>query len=78
MIEVVVAPVLQSKDPVEMVDNLDVPLQLSMSVTTGAEGAPGALLTIMFVAADKQPLLDLSVTATKPGATPVNTPVVLV
>ena len=38
LIEVVVAPVLQSREPAEDVDNVEVPLQLSKSATTGAEG----------------------------------------
>ncbi len=36
--EAVVSPVLHNKEPVAVADNVDVPLQLSTTVTTGIEG----------------------------------------
>jgi putative N-acetylmannosamine-6-phosphate epimerase len=38
MIDGVVALLLHSKVPVAVVDNVDVPLQLSTTVTTGVDG----------------------------------------
>lgn len=38
MIEVLVAPVLHSNVPPEVVDNVDVPLQLFTTLTTGVAG----------------------------------------
>ena len=39
IIDEVIAPVFHNKFPVAVVDNVDVPLQLFTTVTTGAEGA---------------------------------------
>ena len=36
--EEVVAPLLHNSDPVAVVDNVDVPSQLSTTVTTGVDG----------------------------------------
>ena len=48
MIELVVSEVLHNNVPVAVVDRVDVPSQLSTTVTTGAAGVAGWVLTTTF------------------------------
>jgi hypothetical protein len=52
VIEELVAPVLQSKLPVAVVDKVDVPLQLFTTDTTGVAGTTGAALIEATVAVE--------------------------
>ena len=64
--EAVVAAVLQSKLPVELVDKVEVPLQLSTTFTTGAEGVVfGAAVPVP--AALVQPFTDVWMTLYVPA-----------
>ena len=79
--ELVVAPVLHkivAPLTIPPAVRVEVPSQLSTTVTVGADPADGAAFTVTAVAGDIHPDAFLTVTLYGPGATPVNTPVVLV
>ena len=81
VMEFVVAPLLHkivAPLTIPVAVRVDVPSQFSTTVTIGAAGGVGAALTVTAVAAEIQPDAFLTVTLYGPGATPVNTPVVLV
>ena len=79
--ELVVAPVLHkivAPLTIPPAVRVDVPSQLSTTVTVGAFGGVGTAFITSAVAGDIHPDAFLTVTLYGPGATPVNTPVVLV
>ena len=76
--EAVVAPVLHSNVPVypDAVSR-EVPLQLSVTFTTGAGGALGTALSVTGVGKEIHPAALVAVTSYIPGASPGNMPVAL-
>jgi hypothetical protein len=76
VIEEVVACVLHNKEPVAVVDSLEVLLQLFTTVITGAGGAEG-VVNVVSVPKDEQPF-NSAVTVYDAGVNPENLPLVLV
>ena len=74
MIEDVVSFVLHNKVPEAVVDKVDVPLQLFVTLTTGVGTTSGCAIVAVQVVV--QPLASVVVTVYVPSARPVNIPVV--
>ena len=75
----VIAPLLHNNVPVAVVLKVDVPSQLSTTVTTGADGVVITVTSIVAVAFGQPPVPEtVYVIVAVPAATPLTTPVVVI
>jgi hypothetical protein len=74
VIEDVVSLVLHNNVPGADVDNVEVPLQLFTTVTTGAGGVAGWSFTVTVLATETQPSLLRAVMLYEPASTLVKIP----